>query len=40
MTELSGAVLVTGGARRLGAAMVRAMARDGFDVAIHCRDSA
>lgn len=39
MTELSGAVLITGGARRLGAAMVRAMAGDGFDVAIHCRGS-
>ncbi len=31
--------LVTGGARRLGAALVRALAADGFAVAIHYRES-
>jgi NAD(P)-dependent dehydrogenase (short-subunit alcohol dehydrogenase family) len=31
--------LVTGGAQRLGGAMVRALARAGFDVAIHCHAS-
>ena len=39
MTELTGAVLIMGGARRLGAAMALAVARDGYDVAIHCRGS-
>jgi NAD(P)-dependent dehydrogenase (short-subunit alcohol dehydrogenase family) len=39
MAELGGAVLITGAARRLGAAMVRALARDGFDIAIHCHSS-
>ena len=39
MTELAGAGLITGGARRLGAAMALAVARDGYDVAIHCRGS-
>lgn len=39
MPGLKGAVLVTGAARRLGAAMAWAMAEDGFDVAIHCRGS-
>lgn len=39
MPELAGAVLITGAARRLGAAMARAVARDGFDVALHCRAS-
>ena len=39
MGELLGAVLITGAATRLGAAMVRAVARDGFDVAIHCHRS-
>lgn len=34
-----GAALVTGGAQRLGAAMVRELARRGFAVAIHCNDS-
>jgi NAD(P)-dependent dehydrogenase (short-subunit alcohol dehydrogenase family) len=34
-----GAALVTGGGQRLGAAMVRELARRGFDVAIHCRSS-
>ncbi|CDG32914.1 FolM Alternative dihydrofolate reductase 1 [Parasaccharibacter apium] len=31
--------LVTGGARRLGRAMVEMLAREGFAVAIHCRHS-
>lgn len=31
--------LVTGSARRLGAAIVRRLHADGFNVAIHCRDS-
>lgn len=31
--------LVTGGARRIGAAIVRDLARHGFSVAIHCRNS-
>lgn len=39
MPELEGAVLITGAAKRLGAAMVRAVARAGFDVAIHCHRS-
>lgn len=34
-----GAALVTGGAVRLGAAMVRSLARRGVAVAIHCRAS-
>jgi NAD(P)-dependent dehydrogenase (short-subunit alcohol dehydrogenase family) len=34
-----GAALVTGGGRRLGAALVRALAGRGLDVAIHCRSS-
>ena len=33
------AALVTGGARRLGSAIVSALAEAGFDVAIHCRQS-
>lgn len=33
------AALVTGGAQRLGGAMVRGLARAGFDVAIHCHTS-
>lgn len=33
------AALVTGGAKRLGRAMVEALAADGWSVAIHCRDS-
>lgn len=35
-----GAALVTGGARRIGRAIVLALARRGHDVAIHHRDSA
>ena len=35
----NGAALVTGGAQRLGAAMVRALAERGFAVAIHCHAS-
>jgi NAD(P)-dependent dehydrogenase (short-subunit alcohol dehydrogenase family) len=31
--------IVTGGARRIGAEIVRALADDGWDVLIHCRDS-
>lgn len=31
--------LVTGGAKRIGAALCRALARDGFRVAIHCNRS-
>lgn len=33
------AALVTGGARRLGRAMVEALAEDGWAVGIHCRES-
>ena len=41
MTELSpGAALVTGGARRIGRAIVLALAARGHDVAIHHRGSA
>jgi pteridine reductase len=32
-------VLVTGAARRVGAAIVRRLHRDGYDVAVHCRHS-
>ena len=31
--------IVTGGARRIGAAIVRALAEDGWHLLIHCRDS-
>ena len=31
--------LVTGGARRIGAAIVRDLAKNGFAVAIHCNRS-
>ena len=34
-----GAALVTGGAQRVGAALVGALARRGLDVAIHCHSS-
>ncbi len=39
MTSLSKSVLVTGGARRIGAAIVRDLAAHGFSVAIHHHDS-
>jgi pteridine reductase len=37
--ELDGVVLVTGGARRVGAAIVRCLHGAGMNVVIHCRDS-
>lgn len=39
MTEPARRILITGAAKRLGAAMAMAVARDGFDVAIHCHRS-
>lgn len=39
MTARAGFALVTGGAQRLGAAIVRRLAQDGWPVAIHCRQS-
>ena len=36
---MTGAVLVTGGAKRIGRAIVLALADAGHDVAIHCRTS-
>jgi len=39
MKAPSGFVLVTGGAQRLGAALVRRLAQDGWPIAIHCRQS-
>jgi len=36
---MTGAVLITGGARRLGAAMARAVAAAGWRVVIHARES-
>jgi NAD(P)-dependent dehydrogenase (short-subunit alcohol dehydrogenase family) len=38
--QATGAALVTGGARRIGRAIVLALARRGHDLAIHHRDSA
>lgn len=37
--ETNATVLVTGGARRIGLAIVRDLARHGFAVAIHCNES-
>ncbi|MEX0955639.1 MAG: SDR family oxidoreductase [Rhizobiaceae bacterium] len=39
MAEIEKAALVTGGARRIGAEIVRGLANAGFAVAIHCRSS-
>lgn len=39
MAEEKGIALVTGGARRIGRAIVEDLARHGFAVAIHCRRS-
>lgn len=39
MTDPSPAALVTGSARRLGAAMVQRLAREGFRIALHCNGS-
>ena len=39
MTDLQTNVLVTGGARRVGRAIVEDLARNGFGVAIHCNRS-
>jgi NAD(P)-dependent dehydrogenase (short-subunit alcohol dehydrogenase family) len=36
---VTGAALVTGGSRRIGAAIVRALAAEGYAVAIHCHES-
>ncbi|MFI5409993.1 SDR family oxidoreductase [Kaistia sp. UC242_56] len=39
MTDEKGIALVTGGARRIGRAIVEDLAKSGFAVAIHCRSS-
>lgn len=38
-TQAKKVALVTGGARRVGAAIVKALHQNGFDVAIHCHHS-
>jgi len=40
LAETPRTAIVTGGARRIGAALSRALAADGWHVLIHCRDSA
>ena len=40
MSRPKGAALVTGGARRIGGAIARALAQDGYDIALHYRTSA
>ena len=39
MRDLARRILITGGGQRLGAVMAEAVARAGFDVAIHCHRS-
>lgn len=39
MTRRGETAIVTGGAKRIGAALVRALAEDGWDVVIHCNSS-
>lgn len=39
MTSSAGVALVTGGAKRIGAAVARDLARQGFAIAIHCNTS-
>lgn len=39
MSDMTKTVLVTGGAKRIGAAIVRDLAANGFAVAIHCHNS-
>ncbi|WP_157015227.1 SDR family oxidoreductase [Mesorhizobium xinjiangense] len=39
MADIEAVALVTGGARRIGAAIVRDLVRNGFAVAVHCHGS-